>query len=231
MKFSSSPSERDQARLGRHASVFFAACFSSLLALGCGEGLGFATASSLPTGPRRPDGVAVDPASAPPRATDVAGTEAGLLTLRTPLGAEAVLTTVSSFFQAVVVEDSDGLEALFSRDALAMNIAQNTGMGSPSATLFWAQRFRRLDYTKLAGELVYREAEIDLLRSEDMVEPTPHPSIRVEALGAGDVVVRIPIATARIGTERLLADEILMWLRRDGDRYRIYRIVEDFQLQ
>lgn len=198
---------------------------------GCSApGAGFVTASSLPEGPRKPDGVAVDPTSAPPRAMDVGLTEGGLMTLRTPLGIEAALATVSGFFQAVVVEDGDALEDLFTRDALAMNVTQSGGMGMPSAPLFWAQRFRRLDYTKLAGEIVFREGEIAVLRADDMVESTPHPAIRTEALGESDVVLRVPIATPRVGTDRLLGEEILMWLRRDADRYRIYRIVEDFQM-
>ena len=43
-------------------------------------------------------------------------------------------------------------------------------------------------------------------------------------------MVRVPILTTHVGAERLFGDEILLWLRRDGDRFRIYRVQEDFQL-
>ena len=44
------------------------------------------------------------------------------------------------------------------------------------------------------------------------------------------MVVRVPILTPHVGAERLFGDEMVLWLRRDGDRYRIYRVLEDFQL-
>ncbi|MDI3285197.1 hypothetical protein [Polyangium sp. 15x6] len=209
-----------------------AACALLLVGLlGCG-GAGapqFATTSELPEGSRRPDGVAVDPASAPPRARDVANAGAGLVTLRTPLGTEAVLTTVNGFFRGIVSEDMEALEALFTRDALSISTTYGPS-NAPSAPLFWTQRMRRLDYTKLAGEVVFREAELEVYRAEDALTSSPHPAIRVEALSAGDVVVRVPIATSRVGSDRLLGDEVVLWLRREGERYRIYRIVEDFQM-
>jgi hypothetical protein len=174
--------------------------------------------------------VAIDPASAPPAARDTASTESGLVMLRTPLGVDQALATVDAFFRRVVLEDADGLEGLFTRDALALNVSSNGPGGSPSATLFWTQRLRRLDYTKLSGEIVYREPEVEIYRADDAASATPHPAIRADALGEGDVVARVPIATARVGSDRLLGDEVVLWLRREGNRYRIYRIVEDFQL-
>ena len=53
---------------------------------------------------------------------------------------------------------------------------------------------------------------------------------RIEALHENDVVIRLPILTPRIGQDRLFGEEMIFWLRRDNDRYRIYRILEDFQL-
>ncbi|MDI1447213.1 hypothetical protein [Polyangium sp. 6x1] len=227
MTLSSSRSDLPKTTRVSAACVFL---FMSLL--GCG-GAGaplFATTSELPEGSRRPDGVAVDPASAPPRAKDVANAEAGLVTLRTPLGTEAVLVTVNGFFRAIVDEDMEALEALFTRDALSISTTYGPSGSAPSAPLFWTQRMRRLDYTKLAGEVVFREAELEVYRAEDARTSSPHPAIRVEALSTGDVVVRVPIATSRVGSDRLLGDEIVLWLRREGERYRIYRIVEDFQM-
>jgi hypothetical protein len=192
---------------------------------------GFVTASELPTERRRPDGVAVDPTSAPPRAKDVANTGDALVTLRAPVGLEKALTTVRLFFQAIVAEDSDALGAVLTRDALNTNPSMGGPMGSPSASLFWAHRFRRLDYTKLAGEVIYRENELDVYRADDELTLSPHPAVRADALNAGDVVIRVPIATPRAGLDRLMGDDILVWLRRTGNEYKIYRLLEDFQVQ
>lgn len=202
---------------------------------GCGaqQDKAFVTASDLPEERRRPDGVAVDPTSTPPRATDVAATTDGLVTLRTPVGLEQAFNTVQRFFQAIVAEDPDLLGTVLTRDALNTNpsLASGGPMNSPSASLFWAHRFRRLDYSKLAGEVVYHENDLDVYREGDELTLSPHPAVRADALSAGDVVIRVPITTSRVGTERLLGDEILIWLRRTGSEYKIYRLLEDFQVQ
>jgi hypothetical protein len=181
---------------------------------------------------RHPDGVAIDPISGPPAARDRASVSEGLVALRTPLGVDRALATIEELFRKVVIEDGEGLDALFTRDAVSVNgAAPNGGPGqTPSALLLWQGRFRKLDYTKLAGEPIYREAELQIFRPDDTVEAIPHPTVHPEALGENDVVVRVPILTTRIGAERLFGDELILWMRRDGERYRIYRVFEDFQL-
>ena len=37
----------------------------------------------------------------------------------------------------------------------------------------------------------------------------------------GDALVRFPIATSRVGSEKLFGDEITLLLRRDGASYKI----------
>jgi hypothetical protein len=193
------------------------------------EGLGPAGAEKAP---RRPDGVAIDPISAPPPARDRAKAAEGLVTLRTPLGADRAIATVEELFRKIVIEDSPGIEPLFTRDAVAVTAsAPNAGPGqSPSAVLFWQGRFGRLDYTKLAGEPLYRKDELQVFRADDAPEAIPHPAVHPEALGEGDVVIRVPILTTRIGAERLFGDEMILWMRREGDAYRIYRALEEFSL-
>jgi hypothetical protein len=205
---------------------------------GCAIFLCAACAATTGLGPRdgererrHPDGVAIDPASSPPPARDHASAADGLVTLRTPLGADRAVAVVEELFRKVVVEDGEGLEALFTRDAVAVSPTAGGGPGqSPSALLLWQGRFRKLDYTKLAGEPLYREAELQIFRADDTLEALPHPAVHPEALGDGDVVVRVPVLTTRIGAERLFGDDLVLWMRRDGERYRIYRVLEDFQL-
>ena len=206
--------------------------YAALACVGCASssaGLGPADGEKVR---RRPDGVAIDPISAPPPARDRATVGEGLVTLRTPLGADRAVAAVEELFRKVVLEDGEGLEALFTRDAVAVTGAPPSGGpgSTPSALLFWQGRFRKLDYTKLAGEPLYREAEVQIFRADDTPDALPHPAVRPEALGENDVVIRVPILTTRIGAERLFGDEIVLWMRRDGERFRVYRALEDFQL-
>lgn len=219
------------ARLTRMAITALAAL--SLSACGGSDAHLFKTASEIKDAPRRPDGVAIDPASATPYARDRASASEGMVTLRSPLGVDLAMDMIASFFSKVVVEDDDGLTALFTRDAIAVT-GSSSGMGSmgqtPSAALWWEQRFRRLDYGKMAGEVLYREAELEVYRAEDVLESPPHRAIRTDALNESDVVIRAPVITSRAGQERLFGEEIIFWLRRDGDQYKIFRLLEDFQI-
>ena len=205
---------------------------SASLLTGCAGAGAFTTGAPVETERRRPDGVAIDPTSSPPPARDQAEATDGLVTLRAPLGIDRAILAVNELFRKIVLEDSEGLEPLFTRDALAVTTTSpGAGPGqTPQAALFWQQRFRRLDYTRLAGETLFREAELSIFRAEDALDTPPHPAIRVESLNDNDVVIRAPILTTHVGTDRLFGDEIVFWLRRDGDRYRIYRVLEDFQL-
>ncbi|MFO0763103.1 MAG: hypothetical protein U0359_42090, partial [Byssovorax sp.] len=200
--------------------------------IGCAGEPSFRTAADLGSERRKPDGVAIDPASSPPAAIDRADSAAGLVTLRAPLGVDRAILTLNELVRVILVEDSDALDTLFTRDALAVTtLAANAGPGqTPSATLWWKQRFHRLDYTRLAGETILREAEMQIFRAGDALDSPPHPAIRLDALGEGDVVIRVPVVTSRLGADRFFGDELIVWLRRDGSRYRIYRILEDFQL-
>ncbi|KYF67913.1 hypothetical protein [Sorangium cellulosum] len=213
-------------------SLFIVALLgSSLLGCGLGGAASFPAASELPEERRRPDGVAIDPASAPPRPVNEADARDGVVTLRTPLGIGLALDVVAEFFQRVTAEDSEALSELLTRDALAIQTGSGGQGQPPSAGLWWEQRFRRLEYGKLAGEPVYRESELQIFRAEDVLATPQHPAIQPETLDDQDVVIRVPITTARIAADRLLGDEIVVWLRRDGPRFRIYRLLEDFQLQ
>jgi hypothetical protein len=181
--------------------------------------------------PRRPDGVAIDPASATMGPKDRASAEEGIVTLRSPLGVDLATAMIGEFFSRVVVEDDDGLSALFTRDAIAVTAGPSGGMGqTPGAALWWEQRFRRLDYSKMAGEVVFRESELEVYRAEDALDAPPHRAIRTEMLNDNDVIIRAPIVTPRSGQERLFGDEIVFWLRRDGDHFKIFRVLEDFQV-
>jgi hypothetical protein len=210
---------RGSGRLGALALV---ACVASSGCLG-----GVRSASELPEGPRRPDGVAVDPATAQPAARGAAEAREGLVTLKTPLGTDRALATVDEVFRRIVAKERDELAQLFTRDATVVN---PSGSGQTMNALnWWTQRFNKLDYQKLAGEPVFRVAEAEVVRGEGALDAASTPAMRADALGDDDVVIRAPILTTHVGAERFFGDEIIFWLRRDGDRYKIYKMLEDFQ--
>jgi hypothetical protein len=179
---------------------------------------GVRSASELPEGPRHPDGVAVDPASAEPPARTEADAKDGIVTLKTPLGTDRALATVEELFRRIVVEDKERLPELFTRDAMC---ASPSGTNI-NAVAWWTQRFNKLDYPKLAGEPVFRASDAEVVRGEAALDAASSPAMRSEALGDEDVVTHV-------GADRLFGDEIIFWLRRDGDRYKIHRMLEDFQ--
>lgn len=217
--------------------------------LGCGGG---SLGPQKPGDTRKPDGVAIDPADARPSVSREADTGAGLVGLKTPMSTERARATVRELFRRVTLESTDGLADLFTNDAGVQPLAGGYGYyggggyyghgyypgGAPApyastnrVAIWFEQRFRRLDYTKLSGELVYREEEMDVYRASDTLELQPHRAIRIQELGEDDVVVRFPIRATRVGTERLFGEEMVIWLRLDRGAFRIYRIAEDFQLQ
>lgn len=204
----------------------------SLAAAGCGA----ASPSVFPTGEdgprlRRPDGVVIDPESAPPEPRDHASTDDGMLTLRAPLGPEVAVETVRELFRRVVAHSVDDLSELFTQGAQPISGAQG-GYGIPDrAWDWWLQRSKRLDYTKLAGEVLFRESDIEIFRASDALDTPPHPAIRTDALDDTDVILRVTMLAGTSGTDRYFGDTIVFWLRRDGDTYKIYRQLEDFQLQ
>jgi hypothetical protein len=181
--------------------------------------------------PRQPGGVAIDPALVLPEPRHRVETDQPLVALRAPLGSDVVLGTVQSFFQRIVQEDSEGLLPLFTRE---VQILSGTGGVTQNATAignWWEPRFKRLDYAKLGGEPLYRDVDVELFRGDDELTQAPAAIARTAAtMDETDVVVRVPILTPRVGSDRLLGDEMILWMRRDGERYRIYRVMEDFQL-
>src|SRR5690606_7531206 len=194
---------------------------AAVLAGGCAsssESLRFETASSIDDSePRRPAGVAVDPAPELPPAASAASAEHGLVVLKTPLDKEAARQVVRDFFRAVLAADSERLEKLFDEQAY---IQAGPAAGRQQAVPFWKSRLSRLDYGALAGQVVVRDAELEVYRTEDLARMKPARTFALSPQ-VEDVVVRAPIATPRSGRTRLFGDEITFLLRPDGSGFEI----------
>ncbi len=200
---------------------------------GCGGG----GAAVFPTGeygsrpPRKPDGVVIDPESEPPAARDRAPVDEGMVTLRAPLGPEIAVATVRELFRRVVARDMENLSELFTPTAQALSSTPGAYGMPDKAWDFWIQRGKRLDYTKLAGEVLFREVDIEIYRADSAESASPNPLIRVDALDETDLILSVTMLAGTSGLDRYFGDTILFWLRRQGDAYKIYREVEEFQIQ
>lgn len=202
-----------------------------MLAAACGSrtarGPGFATTPELPDGPRRPDGVVVDPSPELPVAVEVADKGASLIALKPPLPEKAARAIVAAFFRAIVAEDIEGLVELTTADASA----PSKGRGSaPGMIDHWRVRMRHFRYRTLAGEVLYQDADIEFYRYDDLETPIPGRPLRPQEMASSDLFLRVPMLIVRAGSERVFGDEILLLLRRDKERFLVRQLIEDFQL-
>ena len=191
------------------------------------RGPNFATLSELPQEPRRPDGVVVDPSPELPAAAEAADKGHGIVALKPPLPDRAARGMVAAFMRAVVAENIEALAELAANDA---TVAARGRTGAPSLVDHWRARIRHFRYRTVASEVLYRDADIELYRYEDLEAPLPGRPLRPPEMAPPDVLLRVPILVVRAGSERVFGDDILFHLRRDKGRYVIRQLVEDFQL-
>lgn len=191
----------------------------------------FATASALPSGARRPDGVAVDLQSAAPVASTSGKTSSGWMALAEPADSSGALAAVRTFFEAVAREDSATMRRALSQDAQWFMPSANpsgTAGGTPVEQA-WERRFSKFDYRATGPEPVYRETEIEVYSFRDLDEVEGERPSRPAMMNAQDILVRVPIEIKRVGQERVFADEILFLVRRGSDGFKVRAVIEDFQ--
>jgi hypothetical protein len=190
----------------------------------------FPTASKLPDDERRPDGIAVDLTSDPPPYQDRAEADAGIVTLRTPLGTPMALETVRLFFEAMVGEDVSAMSLLMGPNATSENTGAGSNRRSTNITNMWRERFRKREYQKLATQAIYRETDVTTYRRDQLAALPLAVRLRTSTRpqgAANDLVLRIPIITHTVKNERLLGDEIFIWLERRGHSFVIARTAEN----
>lgn len=171
--------------------------------------------SSTEPAARRPDGVVVEPAPALPRAADRAPAH-GVVALREPLGVEAAEDLVRAYIHAFEREDEGALAQLLTGDAAPLF----GGRGGRGALLEqWRTRLKNLDYGKLAGLEVARLERMERFEYDELGAPAPLP--RPPEMKPGELLLRIPIATPRVGAEQLFGDVVVLLLRREEGHFRI----------
>jgi hypothetical protein len=147
-----------------------------------------------------------------------------LLLLRAPPATELARRAVREFLHAAVNEAMGRLEPLLAAQAFV-----DTGSGRQPARAFWQLRFSQLDYTELRGQLLFRDADLQTFRAEDLTRLTPSRRMAIE-LGEDEVAVRVPIRISWTGRTRLFGDELLFRLQPSGVGFEIAQISEDFKL-
>jgi len=85
--------------------------------------------------------------------------------------------------------------------------------GAIGALDHWRARLRRGQYRKLASEIVYQDPDVETYRYDELsVAGTERPA-RPAAMDRTDLLLRVPILTTRVGSDRLFGDEMRFVLR------------------
>jgi hypothetical protein len=146
------------------------------------------------------------------------------LVLRAPMASGLALDAVRDFLRATISEALERMDPLLTRQAFV-----ETASGRQPARAFWQSRFTVLDYTELRGQLLFREADLETFRAEDLARLPATRRLPIE-LAADEIAVRVPIRVSWTGRARLFGDELLFRLQPAGTRYEIAEITEDFRL-
>lgn len=197
-------------------------CGAALLLVACGGSARFPTTDpNAEHAPRRPAGIAIDPVSRlpPPRAQG--SSEATLLVLSSPRSATLARKIVARFFQAIVGETPEALDSVLSDQAFI----EASGNRQPARGAL-RSRFLQLDYTALRGVPLYRDADIEFYRYEDLASLRALRALPSD-LAKDQVFVRVRVNVSHAGKTRLFADEMGFLLRPEQDDYRIVSIRED----
>lgn len=185
---------------------------------GCAGGGTLETATEMPKASRHPDGVVLEPARVIPPASDRAAAN-GIVALREPLADKDVEDIVRAYVRAFEREDVDALVQLLAQEASPLGRA-----GSRAQLIdLWRTKIKNFEYQKLAGVEVARVAQIekhtfDTLGSSGAASGAPS---RPPEMRPGDLYIRVPIATPRVGSDQLFGDILVLLLRREDGRLKI----------
>lgn len=186
----------------------------ALVAAACG-GTGWETSTEMPKTPRRPDGVAIEPPPAMPAPSDRAEAS-GVVALREPLADKDVEDVVRAYIRAFEREDDQALVLLLAQEAVSLG---RSGSTRTQLVEMWKTKMRSFEYQRLAGLEVARISQIERHTYETL--GAPGSPGRPSEMRPGDLYIRVPIATPRVGSEQLFGDVLVLLLRREDGRLKI----------
>jgi len=168
----------------------------------------------MPKAPRRPDGVVLEPPPALPAAQDKSAAS-GVVALREPLADKDVEEIVRAYIRAFEREDIEALRQLLAQEATTLGRAG----GRQQLLELWATKMKNFEYQRLVGVEVARISQLEKHTFETLSQPgTP---LRPPEMRPGDLYVRVPIVTPRVGSEQLFGDVLVLLLRREDGRLKI----------
>ncbi|HEY1695637.1 MAG TPA: hypothetical protein VGG39_25895 [Polyangiaceae bacterium] len=173
-----------------------------------------APASSSPP-PRRPDAVVVEPPPAIP--APVAHADArGVVSLREPLGGDALRDVVEQLADAWQRGSLEALVALLTSDAGTLD-GRTRGRGP--LVEGWRQRLHAHEYARLAGTELFRLDRVERW-TWDELGASDAPA-RPSAMRPDEIYVRIPVEVTHIANEKVFDDVVVMVLRLEEGKYKI----------
>jgi hypothetical protein len=194
-----------------------------LLELSCSaRGAAFDSVATLPDAGRHPPGVSVDPAGELPLRAEKGRTTTGVVVLGAPMDPEMIRAVVRAYFHAIVEESPAELDMLLAQRALVTARSRQL-----PARDYLVSRFARYDYGSLRGSAIYRDSDLEI------TEPDPVEG-RERAARAGldpdaeQRLVRIPMAAAPAGHQRLFGDDVVLRLVARGSGWAVLEIAEEF---
>ena len=209
-------------------SKHFSACLGALaLCSSCAGPRPLAAAgekSAAIPAPRRAPGVAEQRSEVMPEPTNVGNSRDQWLVLRAPAASGLAREAVRDFLRATVNEALERMDPLLAPQAFV-----DTASGRQPARAFWQSRFTVLDYTELRGQLLFREADLETFRAEDLARLPAARKLPIELAG-DEIAIRVPLRVSWAGRTRLFGDELLFRLQPAGTRFEIAEITEDFRL-
>jgi len=195
------------------------ACACACAFLGaCAGGGALETATEMPKAARHPDGVVLEPARVIPPPSDRAAAT-GIVALREPLADKDVEDVVRAYVRAFEREDVDALVQLLAQEATPLGRA-----GSRAQLIeLWRTKIKNFEYQKLAGVEVARVTQIEKHTYDTLGSPAASGAtiMRPPEMRPGDLYVRVPIATPRVGSDQLFGDILVLLLRREDGRLKI----------
>lgn len=161
--------------------------------------------------------------------TDSAPASAIVMALRTPLGEEAAIATITSFFRAVTREDHARLSEVTDGQANLHDLRPRGRTRPYHAGHVWRGRFRKRPYEKLASRLIYRPRDTRIFDSQSYGNLPLNLRNRVKwDLQGRDLVLQVPVLVHTLNGQRYLPDKITFWLRPREGRYVIMQMAEIF---
>jgi hypothetical protein len=182
----------------------------------CAGSGGLDTVTEMPKTPRRPDGVVLEPPPAMPAPADRASAT-GIVALREPLADKDVEDVVRAYVRAFEREDIEALVQLLAQEASPLGRAGNRAQ----LIELWRTKMKNFEYQKLAGVEVARVAQIEKHGYDTLGGASGGGPVRPAEMRPGDLYVRVPIATPRVGSDQLFGDILVLLLRREDGRLKI----------